>query len=45
MGFFFRKKKEPQPLCGAIIVAAGASSRMGLDKLMADIGGLPVIVR
>ena len=45
MGLFRRKQKEPQPLCSAVIVAAGSSSRMGLDKVMAEVGGMPVIVR
>lgn len=45
MGLFRRKKKEPAALCSAVIVAAGASSRMGLDKLLAEVGGVPVIVR
>ena len=32
--------------CGAVIVAAGSASRMGgIDKVMAPIGGEPVIVR
>lgn len=32
--------------CGAVIVAAGRSSRMGgVDKIMAPLGGEPVIVR
>ena len=32
--------------CGAIIVAAGSASRMGgIDKVMAPLGGEPVIVR
>lgn len=32
--------------CGAVIVAAGSASRMeGVDKIMADLGGRPVIVR
>ncbi len=32
--------------CGAVIVAAGSASRMGgVDKIMADLGGEPVIVR
>lgn len=32
--------------CGAVIVAAGSASRMGgIDKLMAKIGGEPMIVR
>lgn len=32
--------------CGAVIVAAGASSRMGgEDKIMADLNGMPVVLR
>ena len=32
--------------CGAVIVAAGNASRMGgIDKIMADLGGEPVIAR
>ena len=32
--------------CGAVIVAAGSASRMGgVDKVMADIGGEPMILR
>jgi 2-C-methyl-D-erythritol 4-phosphate cytidylyltransferase len=39
-------KKPPPPFVSAVVAAAGASSRMeGLDKQMAEIGGLPVIVR
>ena len=45
MGLFRRKEKKPQLLCSAVIVAAGSSNRMGLDKVMAEVGGLPVIVR
>ena len=45
MGLFRRKKKEAGPLCSAVIVAAGSSSRMGFDKLLADMGGRPVLVR
>ena len=45
MGLFFRKKKKTGPLCSAVIVAAGSSSRMGFDKLLADVGGMPVLVR
>ena len=45
MGLFHKKKKEPEALCSAVIVAAGSSSRMGLDKLLAEVGGVPVIVR
>ena len=45
MGLFRRKKKKAGPSCSAIIVAAGASNRMGFDKLLADVGGRPVLVR
>ena len=45
MGLFRRKKKEAGPLCSAVIVAAGSSSRMGFDKMLADVGGTPVLVR
>ena len=45
MGLFRRTKKETGPLCSAVIVAAGSSSRMGFDKLLADVGGTPVLVR
>ena len=32
--------------CGAVIVAAGSASRMGgIDKILAPLGGEPVIVR
>lgn len=32
--------------CGAVIVAAGSASRMGgIDKIMADLNGTPVILR
>lgn len=36
----------PLQYCGAVIVAAGTASRMeGIDKVMAHIGGEPMIVR
>ncbi len=40
----FRKKDET-PHCSAVIVAAGSSKRMGSDKIMANLGGMPVLVR
>ena len=41
----FRKALPSKP-CGAVIVAAGTASRMGgIDKVMAPIGGEPMIVR
>ena len=45
MGLFRRRKKETGPVCSAVVVAAGTSSRMGFDKVLADVGGEPVIVR
>lgn len=33
------------PACGAILVAAGASQRMGFDKLAAPLGGMPALRR
>ena len=40
----FRKKDET-PRCSAVIVAAGRSKRMGTDKIMANLGGMPVLAR
>lgn len=38
-------KKEP-PRCGAVVPAAGSASRMeGVDKLRAELGGVPVLAR
>ena len=40
------RKALPLKACGAVIVAAGTASRMGgIDKVMASIGGEPMIVR
>lgn len=45
MGFLNRKqKKKPAVHCSVIVLAAGSSSRMGQDKIMATVGDLPVIV-
>jgi 2-C-methyl-D-erythritol 4-phosphate cytidylyltransferase len=35
----------PRPVCTAIIVAAGASRRMGMDKLAWSLAGVPVLRR
>lgn len=45
MGIFRRRKKEAAPGCSAVVVAAGSSTRMGFDKVLAEVGGQPVIVR
>ncbi|MBD5133052.1 MAG: 2-C-methyl-D-erythritol 4-phosphate cytidylyltransferase [Clostridiales bacterium] len=45
MGLFRRRKKETGPVCSAVVVAAGSSTRMGFDKVLAQVGGVPVIVR
>lgn len=40
------RKLLPVKYCGAVIVAAGNASRMGgIDKVMAQLGGEPMIVR
>lgn len=40
------RKALPLKKCGAVIVAAGTASRMGgIDKVMAPLGGEPMIVR
>ena len=40
------RKVLPLQYCGAVIVAAGTASRMGgIDKVIADLGGEPMIVR
>ena len=44
LGLFKRKKKEPEPYCAAVVVAAGSSTRMGRDKLMLELAGVPVII-
>lgn len=39
------KKKAPPPICSAVIVAAGSARRMeGIDKVLAPLGELPVLV-
>ena len=40
------RKILPLKKCGAVIVAAGSASRMGgIDKVMADLKGEPMILR
>lgn len=41
---FFQKKKQAE-ICSAVIVAAGSARRMeGIDKILAPLGELPVLV-
>lgn len=45
MSIFARFSGEKRPCCTAVIVAAGSATRMqGIDKIMADLAGEPVIV-
>lgn len=39
------KNKDKNRRCAAVIVAAGSSRRMGRDKIMMDLSGMPVIAR
>ena len=40
-----KKKKKTPPLCSAVVVAAGSARRMeGVDKILAPLGELPVLV-
>lgn len=42
----YMRKALPLRSCGAVIVAAGSASRMGgIDKVMAPLGGEPMIVK
>ena len=48
-GLFSRLQKRSighHPYCTAVVVAAGSASRMkGIDKIMATLGGIPVLAR
>ncbi len=41
----FKPKAVQIPRCAVVIVAAGSSMRMGMDKILAKVGGKPVIAR
>ncbi len=44
--FLKRARKAVRPPCTAVVAAAGSSSRMGgVDKLMEELDGVPVLVR
>lgn len=38
-------RKKKRPFCSVVIVAAGSSTRMGEDKLMLELCGVPVLAR
>ena len=40
-----KAKLVGKPFCTMVVLAAGSSKRMGRDKLMMEVGGVPVLVR
>jgi len=45
MGLFGRKKENKLAgVCSVVVVAAGSSTRMGQDKILSELCGVPVIV-
>lgn len=45
INMLLRSKYPQHTLCSAVILAAGSSQRMGADKIMMELGGMPVIAR
>lgn len=41
----FIRRKRGHPFCSVVVVAAGTSQRMGQDKLLLELGGMPVLAR
>ena len=39
------KKPDPPRSCGAVVLAAGSSQRMGFDKMTVMLDGIPVLIR
>ena len=39
------QKQDLPTVCSAVVVAAGSSERMGSDKILTELAGLPVLVR
>lgn len=39
------RKKQKDPHCSVVVVAAGSSERMGSDKMLMSLGAKPVIIR
>lgn len=45
-GLLSRFQKKKAPICAAVIVAAGSARRMeGIDKILTELGEIPVLVR
>ena len=42
---FHRGEKPSHPYCSVIVAAAGSSSRMGENKLLMPLDGIPVLAR
>ena len=45
LSLFKKNEQQKEPHCSAVIVAAGSSQRMGSDKLMINLGEIPVLAR
>ena len=41
----FHRGQTPSVRCGAVVPAAGSSTRMGQDKVLLPLDGVPVILR
>ena len=41
----FSKKKEKVPHCSAVVLGAGNALRMGMDKMLYELEGKPVLAR
>ena len=42
---FSKNRRRRELFCSAVVVAAGASTRMGEDKMFMPLGGIPVLAR
>ena len=38
-------RDKSRPFCSAVVVAAGTAQRMGGDKMMLELGGMPILAR
>lgn len=47
MGLFLKhtENKNELPCCAAVVLAAGSSERMGFNKILAPLQGIPVVIR